>query len=81
MSICGTGKGATLLFDYFSKLKCGIFGPNKVPKRQLIDAIWIDGGYALDAPEMIPAGGMTTFMIQDDVDPMGEQLIVSRGIT
>lgn len=53
-----TGLGAVLMCNYFNRLQCGIFGPNKAPPRQFTDAIWIDAGYALDAPESMPAGGM-----------------------
>lgn len=73
-----TGLGAVLMCEYFGRLKCGIFGPNKPPGRAFTDAVWIEAGYALDAPEEIPAGGMGTFMIQDDPEPMPEQLTVSR---
>ncbi len=73
-----TGLGAVLMCNYFDRLKCGIFGPNKAPGRWFSDAVWIEAGYSLDAPEVMPAGGMGTFMIQGDPEPIGEQLLSRR---
>ena len=73
-----TGLGAVLMCEYFGRLQCGIFGPNKTPGRAFTDAVWIEAGYALDAPEVMPAGGMRTFTIQGDPDPMGEQMLADR---
>ena len=76
-----TGLGAVLMCNYFDRLKCGIFGPNKPPDRAFTDAIWIEAGYALDAPEAMPAGGMSTFTIQGDPEPMPEQLLAARELS
>ena len=73
-----TGLGAVLMLNYFERLKCGICGPNKVPGRAFTDAVWIEAGYALDAPEVMPAGGMTSFTLQGMPDAMPEQLLADR---
>lgn len=68
------GLGAILLLNLFERLKCGICGPNPVPPLRLITATQtIDPGYCLDAPEVMPAGGMSNFELPpcgDDDPPM-----------
>lgn len=68
--------GAELLCEYYTRLRCGIYGPNKVPQKSLTDAVWIDAGYALDAPDEIPAGGTTSFV--SDGILISEQILVNR---
>lgn len=80
MSLNGqSGNGALLLLNLFQRAKAGIFGPNQLP-RCLTDAVWIDAGYALDAPELMPAGGCAhlSFPSDDDLPPVAEQLYVYR---
>ena len=73
-----SGLGALLMLSYFTRLKCGICGPKPLPGRRFTDAVWIDAGYELDAPKVMPAGGMRTFTIADDQDPIPEQMTVDR---
>lgn len=73
-----TGLGALLMLSYFTRLRCGICGPNDLPGRPFTDSVWIEAGYSLDAPESMPAGGMRTFMIADDPDPVPEQMLAER---
>lgn len=61
------GLGAILLLNLFERLKCGICGPNPIPPRSLKTAVQvIDPGYCLDAPEAMPAGGMSNFELPPD---------------
>jgi hypothetical protein len=73
-----SGLGARLMLSYFTRLECGICGPKPLPGRRFTDAVWIDAGYSIDAPESMPAGGMRTFTIADDPDPIPEQFTVDR---
>lgn len=73
-----TGLGAILMLEYFTRLQCGICGPKPVPGKKFTDAVWIEAGYAIDAPAMLPAGGMTSFTIQGMDDAMPEQITVER---
>jgi hypothetical protein len=73
------GLGAVLMCNYFDRLKCGIFGPNEVPSCAFTDAVWIEAGYAIDAPEEMPAGGMTSYTTPDDDEAIPEQLLAARG--
>lgn len=71
--------GAIFLSEAFYRLKCGICGSNPVPDRRFIDGCcWIEPGYCLDAPELLPAGGMGSFSLQDDSDSIPEQLTWER---
>ena len=76
--------GALMLMWLFDRLQCGICGPLPLPGRKLADAVQkIDPGYCIDAPEAMPAGGMTNFQVPPDADdepPMwlGEQLLCER---
>lgn len=72
------GLEALLMLDLFQRLKCGICGPNPLPGKAITDATRIDAGYALDAPEVMPAGGMTSFTFDDDLGPLPEELMVYR---
>lgn len=61
------GLGLLLLLWLFDRLECGICGPNPLPPRSLKTAVQvIDPGYCLDAPESMPAGGMTNFSLPPD---------------
>ena len=73
-----TGLGAVLMVSYFTRLQCGIFGDNPVPEHGFIQSIWIEAGYDIDAPDLMPAGGMTTFIIQEGDEPMPEQITLMR---
>jgi hypothetical protein len=73
-----SGLGARLMLSYFTRLECGICGPKPLPGRRFTDSVWIEAGYSIDAPESMPAGGMRTFMIADDPDPIPEQMTVDR---
>ena len=68
------GLGAVLLLNLFERLQCGICGPNPLPGRKITHAAQvIDPGYCLDAPEVMPAGGMSNFSLPpcgDDEPPM-----------
>ena len=75
--------GAILLLNLFSRVQCGICGPNPLPSRELTTATQvIDPGYCLDAPDVMPAGGMAAFEVDlSDGDPpvaLPEQLLVYR---
>ena len=76
--------GCLMLMWLFDRLQCGIWGPNPLPGRSLIDAVQrIDPGYCLDAPGAMPAGGMNNFQVPpdpDDEQPMwlSEQLLCER---
>jgi len=76
------GLGAILLLNLFTRLECGICGPNKPPSRKLTTAVQvIDPGYCLDAPDAMPAGGMGNFLCPPDDEPpmwLPEQLICDR---
>lgn len=80
-----TPLGALFLLWLFDRLKCGICGPNPLPPRSLKTAVQvIDPGYCLDAPEAMPAGGMTNFSLPPDGtdDPpmwLAEQMLCERG--
>ena len=79
------GLGAILLLNLFSRLQCGICGTNPLPGRKLTTAVQvIDPGYCIDAPEVMPAGGMGNFSTppySDDEPPfwLPEQLLCERG--
>lgn len=79
------GLGAILLLNLFARLQCGVCGPNPPPGRKLTTAVQIiDPGYCLDAPEVLPAGGMSNFEAPpcgDDDPPMwlAEQQLCERG--
>lgn len=79
------GLGAILLLNLFERLQCGICGPNPLPGRKLTSATQvIDPGYCLDAPEAMPAGGMSNFQVPPDGsdDPpmwLAEQQLCERG--
>jgi len=79
-SACGLG--AILLLNLFSRLQCGICGPNPLPGRKLTNAVQvIDPGYCIDAPEAMPAGGMGNFSLPPDDEPpmwLPEQLLCER---
>lgn len=67
------GLGAILLLNLFERLRCGICGPNQLPGRRLTHAVQvIDPSYCLDAPEVMPAGGMNNFAVPpcDDEPPL-----------
>lgn len=68
------GLGAILLLNLFERLQCGICGPNPLPGKKLTHAVQvIDPGYCLDAPEVMPAGGMSNFEVPpccDDEPPL-----------
>ena len=76
--------GGLFLMWLFYHLECGAFGPNPLPPRALKDAVQkIDPGYCIDAPETLPAGGMTAFEAppcDDDDEPvwLPEMLTVER---
>lgn len=76
--------GAVLLFNLFSRLGCGICGPNPVPDRKLTAAVqMVDPGYCIDAPEVMPAGGMGNFSLppcEEGEEPqwLAEQLLCER---
>lgn len=78
------GLGMILLLNLFERIGCGICGPNPLPGRKLTTAVQtIDPGYCIDAPETMPAGGMSNFQIppSDDDDPpvwLAEQQICER---
>jgi hypothetical protein len=78
------GLGAILLLNLYERLGCGICGPNPLPNRSLKTAVqMIDPGYCLDAPELIPAGGMGNFMLPlfgdgDEPEWAAEQLTCER---
>lgn len=78
------GLGAILLLNLFSRLECGICGPNPIPDRKLKTAVQvIDPGYCIDAPEAIPAGGMRNFSLApyEEGEPpqwLPEQLLCER---
>ena len=78
------GLGAILLLNLFERLGCGICGPNPLPRKSLTTAVQrIDPGYCLDAPDVMPAGGMGNFQVPpcDDDDPpmwLPEQLLCER---
>lgn len=65
-----------LLIEAFSRIKCGICGPNPVPHR-LITAVQMDYGYCLDAPSMLPAGGMQWAQLDED-SGIPEQITTER---
>lgn len=65
-----------LLMEAFSRLKCGICGPNPVPKP-LVTAVQIDYGYCLDAPNTLPAGGMQWAQLDED-GGIPEQITAER---
>lgn len=73
------GIGAVLLVNLFQRAQAGIFGPNKLP-RCLTDAAWIDAGYAIDAPDVMPAGGCAHLAFPPDCElpPTAEQLYAYR---
>ena len=79
------GLGAILLLNLFDRLQCGICGPNPIPGRKLTTAVQaIDPGYCLDAPDWLPAGGMSNFELPPDGsdDPpmwLAEQQLYERG--
>ena len=65
------GLGAILLLNLFTRMECGICGPNPLPGRKLTQAVqMIDPGYCLDAPDAMPAGGMGNFLCPPDGDPL-----------
>lgn len=71
--------GAMLLLWLYDRLSCGISGPKPLPKRELIDAVQkIDPGYCLDAPSVMPAGGMGNAKIQGLDDVFLQQLLCER---
>ena len=78
------GLGAVLLLNLFERLQCGICGPNPLPSKKITHAVQvIDPGYCLDAPEVMPAGGMSNFSLPpcDDDDPpmwLPEQQLCER---
>ena len=78
------GLGMILLLNLFERLRCGICGPNPLPGRKLTQAVQsIDPGYCLDAPEVMPAGGMSNFLAgsYDDDEPplwLPEQQLCER---
>lgn len=79
------GLGAILLLNLFERLKCGICGPYPLPGMKIAHAVQvIDPGYCLDAPDVMPAGGMSNFQVPpcDDDDPpmwLPEQQLCERG--
>lgn len=83
-SVNAIGLGVTLLLNLFDRLDCGIFGSGDIPDRRLTTAVrGIDPGYCLDAPEVMPAGGMSNFELppySDDDPPMwlAEQQLCNR---
>lgn len=74
-----TGLGAVLLCELMGRLKAGIFGPAKAP-RCLTESVWVDAGYAIDAPESMPAGACRhySFPPEYELDPAAEQITVER---
>lgn len=48
--------GAVMLADLYDRLQCGAFGPEPLPHKALTAAVWVDAGYRLDAPDLMPAG-------------------------
>ena len=81
------GLGALLLLWLFDRVGCGICGPNPVPSRMLTDAVQkIDPGYCIDAPDVMPAGGMGNFSLptyDDWEEPfwLPEQLLADREVS
>jgi hypothetical protein len=79
--------GMILLMEFFDRAECGIFGKKKVPYQKVIDATQkIDPGYCIDAPEVMPAGGMSNFQVPpcDDSEPefwLPEQMVCERPTT
>jgi len=74
-----SGLGARLMLSYFTRLKCGICGPLPLPTRKFTDAVWIEAGYSLDAPDSMPAGGMRAFVLSARPgDSLPEQISVNR---
>ena len=79
------GLGALFLLNLFDRLKCGICGPNPIPGRPLKTAVQvIDPGYCIDAPDALPAGGMSNFSLPPDGDGeppqrLAEQQLCERG--
>ena len=64
------GLGAILLLNLFERLQCGICGPGPLPGKKLTYAVQvIDPGYCLDAPGVMPAGGMSNF----EAPPFGDE--------
>jgi len=77
------GLGAILLMNLFERLQCGICGDSPLPRRSLKDAVQkIDPGYCIDAPDVMPAGGMFSMQCapfpDDEEQWIPEQLIVER---
>lgn len=63
-----SGLGSILLMELFQRLKAGIFGGGPSPARCLTEDCAHATQYCLDAPETLPAGGMTVYSFGPDED-------------
>jgi hypothetical protein len=68
--------GLGILMETMHRLKAGIYG-GKVAPEHIIKSCWIEGGYNIDAPDTLPAGGCKWFQV-DDEGGIAEQLTVDR---
>lgn len=62
--------------ELMNRLKAGIFGGNDAP-RELVDACWIEGGYNLDAPLLLPGGACQWYQV-DEEGGLPEQILIQR---
>ena len=68
--------GLWILMELMNRLKAGIFGGNDAP-RELVDACWIEGGYNLDAPLLLPGGACQWYQV-DEEGGLPEQILIQR---
>lgn len=70
------GTGLSILMETMRRLQAGIYGGNTAPQH-LIKSCWDDGGYNIDAPSSIPAGGCHWLEV-DEEGGLPEQMMVER---
>lgn len=58
--------GAYLMSTYFARMRAGGFGGQQIPNG-IAKQVWNEAHYCLDAPEIIFAGSMTSFDVDEEM--------------
>ena len=73
------GLSMLLTMYLFERMQAGIFGGQPTPPRCLLDDTRHTESYCLDAPDLMPAGGMLVFEFGDAADEwIAEQITTNR---
>ncbi len=73
------GLGMLLTMYLFERMQAGVFGGQPTPPRCLLGDTQHAESYCLDAPDLMPAGGMRVFEFGDAADEwIAEQITTNR---